>query len=99
MSALMSVASKEEVVIKIKGKQLAEKIQFLVEDNGPGIEKEYAEKIFKLFATLAPKSTESTGVGLAIVKKNIEIWGGEVFLQTDPYPKQGACFIVNFPLG
>jgi signal transduction histidine kinase len=46
---------------------------FFVEDNGPGIDKIYHEKIFMIFQTLQERDTfESTGVGLAIVKKILD---------------------------
>jgi signal transduction histidine kinase len=47
--------------------------EFTVEDNGPGIDQQYFEKIFMIFQTLQERDAfESTGVGLAIVKKIIE---------------------------
>jgi signal transduction histidine kinase len=48
--------------------------QFCISDNGPGIEMKYQDKIFQLFQTLTPRDqVESTGVGLAVVKKFIEL--------------------------
>ena len=47
--------------------------EFFVEDNGPGIGKNYHNKIFVIFQTLQERdSLESTGVGLAIVKKILD---------------------------
>jgi len=57
--------------------------QFTVSDNGPGIEARHFERIFQLFQTLAPRDKiESTGVGLALVKKIVEMYGGEVWLES-----------------
>lgn len=57
--------------------------KFTVIDNGPGIEKRHFERIFLLFQTLAPRDRiESTGVGLALVKKIVEMYGGEVGLES-----------------
>ena len=54
--------------------------QFSVGDNGPGIEEKYFERIFTIFQTLKPRDEfESTGVGLTIVKKIIDIYGGEIW--------------------
>jgi signal transduction histidine kinase len=48
-------------------------IQFFVKDDGPGISKNYHDKIFVIFQTLTERDTfESTGVGLAIVKKILD---------------------------
>ncbi len=58
--------------------------QFHVSDNGPGIEQEYYEKIFKIFQTLQPRDQqENTGVGLAIVKKIVEQYDGKVWLESE----------------
>ena len=59
--------------------------RFSVSDNGPGIEQRHFERIFQLFQTLAPRDRiESTGVGLALVKKIVEMYGGQVSLDSTP---------------
>ena len=69
---------------------------FSVADNGPGIDPRHHERIFQLFQTLAPRDrVESTGVGLALVKKIVEMYGGRVWL--DSIPGHGSTFHFTLP--
>lgn len=57
--------------------------EFAISDDGPGIDPQYHSRIFKVFQTLASRDQkESTGIGLAIVKKIIEQTGGQIFLES-----------------
>ncbi len=69
---------------------------FSVADNGPGIEARHFDKVFQLFQTLAPRDKiEGTGVGLALVKKIIELEGGKIWLESSP--GAGATFHFTLP--
>jgi light-regulated signal transduction histidine kinase (bacteriophytochrome) len=58
--------------------------KFSVSDNGPGIEEKYFERVFRIFQTLASRDEfESTGVGLTLVKKIVEIYGGKVWVESE----------------
>lgn len=70
--------------------------RFSVTDNGPGIEERHFDRIFQLFQTLAPRDRiESTGVGLALVKKIIEMYGGVVSVSS--VPGTGSRFSFTLP--
>lgn len=57
--------------------------QFSVTDNGPGIEQEHFERIFKVFQTLTPRDESGgTGIGLSLVKKSVESCGGKVWVES-----------------
>ena len=70
--------------------------RFSVADDGPGIAPEYHERIFIIFQTLTERDTvESTGVGLAIVKKIVERQGGQITVESAE--GAGAKFIFTWP--
>ncbi len=70
--------------------------QFCVEDNGPGIAPNYHEKIFQLFQTLgANPDRKSTGIGLSLVKKIIEFYGGRVWIESEV--GRGSKFLFTLP--
>ena len=69
---------------------------FSISDNGPGIEKCHFDRIFKIFQTASSSErTDSTGIGLAIVKKIVELNGGNVWLDSEP--GKGSTFYFTFP--
>lgn len=55
--------------------------QFFIQDNGKGIEETYFDKIFKTFLKLE-NNPESSGIGLSIVKKIVELYGGKIWLES-----------------
>ncbi|MFZ4798330.1 MAG: PAS domain S-box protein [Bacteroidia bacterium] len=71
--------------------------EFCVADNGDGIDKQFHDKVFVIFQTLQSRDTyESTGVGLAIVKKIVEDKGGKVWIESEK--GQGAKFYFSWPV-
>ncbi len=69
---------------------------FSITDNGPGIAEKNRERIFQLFQTLAPhKDAESTGIGLSLVKKIVELYGGEVWVESTL--GAGSTFFFTLP--
>ncbi len=69
---------------------------FSVTDNGCGIKEEHYERIFKIFQTLTAKDqSESTGIGLTLVKKTVEFYGGRVWVESAV--GQGSTFSFTWP--
>nr|WP_275994389.1 PAS domain-containing protein [Argonema antarcticum] len=70
--------------------------EFVVRDDGPGIDPQYHEKVFVIFQTLVPRDrVENTGIGLSLVKKIVEDKGGSVRLES--HQDRGATFRFTWP--
>ncbi|SFI51211.1 sensor histidine kinase [Olleya namhaensis] len=72
---------KDQGVIKIGVEDQEDSWQFHIADNGKGIEEAYFNKIFKTFEKLE-NNPDSSGIGLSIVKKIVELYGGEIWLES-----------------
>jgi len=70
-------------------------IVFFVRDNGIGIEPQYQPRIFNLFEKLDVK-TEGTGMGLAIVKRIVELYQGKIWVESKG-TGQGTTFFFTLP--
>lgn len=72
----------EEGLVEISSKETSTHWQFSIKDNGVGIPREYHEKIFKIFQSVG-EGERSTGIGLSIVKKIIDLYEGEIWLESE----------------
>jgi PAS domain S-box-containing protein len=71
-------------------------VRFSVKDDGPGIAPEYHQRVWGMFQVLASRDEkESTGIGLAVVRKVVQTQGGRTWLQSAP--GQGATFFFTWP--
>ena len=72
----------------------------LVKDEGPGLSQEDLGRLFGRFQRLSAKPTageSSTGLGLSIVKRIVELHGGTVAAQSDG-PGLGSTFSIRLPM-
>ncbi|MGF1514642.1 MAG: ATP-binding protein [Elainellaceae cyanobacterium] len=93
------------VAVTISAQEHNQAYEFIVADNGPGIAPEHHDRIFEIFQTLkvchsasnlaAGDRGENTGVGLALVKRIIELEGGEIAVESQP--GDGATFRFTWP--
>jgi signal transduction histidine kinase len=68
-----------------------------VHDNGIGISREHQEDIFDVFHRLhPPEAYPGTGIGLAIIRKSVQLMRGEVSIESTP--GEGSVFRVKLPL-
>lgn len=89
ISNAVKFIDKDIGLIEIEAKPLKNHYQFSIKDNGIGIEKKFHDKIFKIFHSLK-KSKNSTGIGLSIVKKIIDLHEGDIWLES--HPGKGTIF-------
>jgi signal transduction histidine kinase/CheY-like chemotaxis protein len=86
-----------EMVAKvILGRHEGTGVQFIVKDNGRGIDASQIEGIFNVFDQGHAKSQEGTGLGLPICQHFVKLMGGEIEVQSTP--KQGSRFLFHIPL-
>ena len=82
--------------IDVTVEESADRYEFAVKDDGPGIAPQFHEQIFKMFQTLKPKDqVEGSGMGLALVRKWVDINGGAIQLQSAE--GQGSTFRFTWP--
>jgi PAS domain S-box-containing protein len=81
--------------IELGAERRGEEMVFFVRDNGIGIDARYREKIFGLFERLDP-AVEGTGLGLALVKRIVELYGGTIRVESAG-PGRGAAFLFTLP--
>lgn len=70
-------------------------IELYVKDNGVGVKEAYQNKIFDSFIKLQ-NNTDSSGLGLSIVKKTVESLGGKIWIQSKE--NEGATFYFTIPI-
>jgi PAS domain S-box-containing protein len=82
-------------VVRVAHRDLTEAHEFSVEDNGRGFESSDKQKVFQLYERANPSDDISgQGIGLAIVKKLVELHGGRVEI----FSKAGEMTRVVFTL-
>lgn len=85
-------------VVIVRSLQEQEMVRFEVQDSGPGIDPADYDKLFKKFVRLEAKPTggeSSTGLGLSIVKKLVDIMNGKVWCESRV--NHGSVFVVTLP--
>ena len=81
--------------VEIGVEQTAGGLEFFVHDNGIGIDPGNQPRLFNLFEKLDP-DTEGTGIGLALVKRIIEVNGGKIWIESAG-PGNGTTFRFTIP--
>ena len=89
-------AGREDVVVRISAIDRGDDWEIAIADNGVGIPTEHQARVWQLFQTLQSRDvTETTGIGLAIVRKQVEGNGGRAWI--DPAAAAGATIRFTWP--
>jgi PAS domain S-box-containing protein len=82
--------------IHVTVQETAGRYEFAVKDDGPGIAPQFHSQIFKMFQTLKPKDqVEGSGMGLALVRKWVDLNGGQIRLESAE--GKGSTFFFTWP--
>lgn len=88
-------------IAELSAEDQGEQVLFRVADNGLGIPLEYRQRVFEMFRSLKPRQeTQSSGMGLALVKRIVEMRGGVITVEgnsQEGYEGQGTIFSFTWP--
>jgi PAS domain S-box-containing protein len=87
----------ERGCVVVRAEVEGEMVRIFVTDDGRGIDESFHDRIFEMFQTLQPRDeVEGSGMGLAIVKKLVESYGGSIGVESAR--GEGATFYFTWPL-
>lgn len=89
----------ESGTIHIVSKRVEGQLEFEVRDDGPGIPVQFQDRVFGMFQTLKPRDDiEGSGMGLAILLKTVESYGGSIRVDSNPDVARGSVFKFTWPV-
>ncbi len=81
---------RQKGTVTVRARDLGPTVEFVVEDDGPGIAPQDQERLFRLFSVDARQRPGSSGVGLSVAKKLVEANGGTI--RFEPVEPRGSRF-------
>ncbi len=95
-NAVQHHPKRDALIIRVGAAEAGARWRFRVTDNGSGIDPKCHKRIFEILETTNGRGgAESTGIGLAIVKKAVEDSGGTIAVESQP--GRGATFTFDWP--
>lgn len=91
--------NKDNGYVMVSSTETIGKISICVKDSGIGIPPEHQERIFERFYTVDKSRSRKlggTGLGLSIVKHIVNLYGGNIYLSSEP--NKGTRFVIEFPV-
>ena len=83
-------------MVRLRAEADGGRVRFEVSDQGPGIPREYQDRIFEKFFRIPGTKGEGIGLGLYISREIVRAHGGEMGLETEP--ERGARFWFTLPV-
>lgn len=93
-NAIKAVEASTMGMVEIDFKEKTESLLFSVSDNGIGIPKHQQETIFDMFKKLTDDAS-ATGIGLALVKKIINYYKGDIWISSEENKGTSVFFTLN----
>lgn len=90
---------REQGLITVRAEDSGDALKITISDDGPGIAREWHTAVFMPFRKVSddPTRQDSSGVGLALVRRTLDRLGGSVELRSDAPERRGTTFIVRWP--
>jgi two-component system NtrC family sensor kinase len=92
-NAMDATEGQAERKLRLSASLSHERIQIEVQDNGCGIPREIASKVFTPFYTTKPRG-QGTGIGLSFVDSQVRLMNGQISFDSEPGK---TVFILRFP--
>ena len=92
---LHGTGSQNEGNIEIEFEEMTNEFVIRVSDHGPGIDAEDRDRLFERFYRGKNAKSDGSGLGLALVKQQVGIHGGEITVDSDE--QRGTRFTLSFP--
>jgi signal transduction histidine kinase len=95
-NAIKFSADRPDPSLAITWRQTGDRVKFSVSDNGIGIPESERRRVFEPFVRLNPSATPGSGIGLAIVRRIVELYDGEVWIE--PGVRAGCTVSFTLPI-
>ncbi len=93
-NSIRAVSAKEKGIVEVDFLEMKDGLRFSVRDNGVGIPEHHQKTIFDMFKKI-DNDSRTTGIGLALVKKIINFYGGDIWISSKENKGTTIFFTLN----